>query len=49
MKKRIMAFLAVLVMLLSCLPMGSMLTAEAAEELVLKLHYHRDHRICNKR
>ncbi|MBP3610562.1 MAG: type I pullulanase [Lachnospiraceae bacterium] len=42
MKKRIMAFLAVLVMLLSCLPMGSMLTAEAAEELVLKLHYHRE-------
>ena len=41
MKKRIMAFLAVLVMLLSCMPMGSVTVANAAEELVLKLHYHR--------
>lgn len=41
MKKRIMAFLAALVMLLSCVPTGSMVTANAAEELILKLHYHR--------
>ncbi len=41
MKKRIMAFLAVFVMLLSCMPMGSLITANAAEELILKLHYHR--------
>ncbi len=42
MKKRIFAFLAVLVMLLSCVPMGSRITADAAEELILKLHYHRE-------
>lgn len=41
MKKRIMAFFAALMLLLSCVPMGSMVTAEAAEELILKLHYHR--------
>lgn len=41
MKKRILAFLAVLTLLLSCLPMGSQITAKAAEELILKLHYHR--------
>lgn len=41
MKKRIMAFLAVLVLFLSCLPMGSQITANAGEELVLKVHYHR--------
>ncbi len=41
MKKRIMAFFAVLVMLLSCIPMGSMMTVNAAEGLILKLHYHR--------
>lgn len=41
MKKRIMTFLAVLVLFLSCLPMGSQITANAGEELVLKVHYHR--------
>ena len=41
MKKRIMAFLAVLVMLLSCVPLGTTVSANAAEELILKLHYHR--------
>jgi pullulanase len=41
MKKRMMAFLAVLVMLLSCLPMGNVITAKAEEEKVIKLHYHR--------
>ena len=42
MKKRIMAFLAALVLLLSCIPMGSLVVANAAEELILKLHYHRE-------
>lgn len=41
MKRRMMAFLAALVLLFSCVPMGSMVTANAAEELILKLHYHR--------
>ena len=41
MKKRIMAFLAVLVMLLSCVPIGTTVTAKADEGLTLKLHYHR--------
>ncbi len=41
MKKRILAFLAALVLLISCMPMGSLVTAKAAEELILKLHYHR--------
>lgn len=41
MKKRMMAFLAVLVMLLSCVPTGSLVTAKAEEKLILKLHYHR--------
>ncbi len=41
MKKRIMAFLAAFVMLLSCVPMDNLITAHAAEELILKLHYHR--------
>ena len=41
MKKRMMAFLAALAMLLSCVPFGALVTAEAAEDLVLKLHYHR--------
>ena len=41
MKKRIMAFLAALVMLLSCVPFGALVTVQAAEELILKLHYHR--------
>jgi len=41
MKKRIMAFLAALVMLLSCAPMDSVITAKAEEERVIKLHYHR--------
>ena len=41
MKKRMMAFLAALVLVLSCSPMGSRMTASAAEELILKLHYHR--------
>ncbi|MBP3567796.1 MAG: type I pullulanase [Lachnospiraceae bacterium] len=42
MKKRIMAFLAVLVLLLSCVPMGSMVLARADDGLTLKLHYHRE-------
>lgn len=42
MKKRMMAFLAALVMLLSCVPMGGIITAKAEEkERVIKLHYHR--------
>ena len=41
MKKRILAFLAVLVMVLTCLPAGSLIAANAAEELILKVHYHR--------
>ncbi len=41
MKKRVVAFLAALVLLLSCIPLGSITTANAAEELILKLHYHR--------
>ncbi len=40
MKKRIFAFLAVLVMLVTMLP-GNLHIANAAEELILKLHYHR--------
>ena len=42
MKKRIMAFLAVLVMLLSYVPAGGAVIARAEEgERVIKLHYHR--------
>ena len=41
MKKRMMAFLAAWLMLLSCVPSGGPVTAQAAEELILKLHYHR--------
>ena len=41
MKKRMMAFLAAVVMLLSCLPIGSVITVKAEEERVIKLHYHR--------
>ncbi len=42
MKKRMMAFLAALVMLLSYVPVGSVITAKAEEEeRVIKLHYHR--------
>ena len=41
MKKRMMAFLAAVVMLLSCLPIGSVITVRAEEERVIKLHYHR--------
>ena len=40
MKKRIMAFLAVLMMVLTMIP-GNVTVANAAEELILKLHYHR--------
>lgn len=40
MKKRIFAFLAVLVMLVTMIP-GNLQVANAAEELILKLHYHR--------
>lgn len=39
MKKRVIAFLAMVLMLVSCIPAGIM--ASAAEELVMKLHYHR--------
>ena len=40
MKKRIFAFLAVLMMLVTMIP-GNLHVANAAEELILKLHYHR--------
>lgn len=40
MKKRMMAFLAVLMMVITMLP-GNFTVANAAEELILKLHYHR--------
>lgn len=39
MKKRMAAFLAMLILLVSCIPAG--ITAKAAEDVVLKLHYHR--------
>lgn len=41
MKRRVIAFLAVIVLLLSFVPLGGLTTASAAEELILKLHYHR--------
>ncbi len=41
MKKRAIAFLAVLLMLISCIPAGSITVAKAAEDTVLKLHYNR--------
>ena len=41
MKKRIMAFLAALVLLLTCIPCGNVAKAEE-EGLVLKVHYHRN-------
>ena len=40
MKKRIFAFLAALVMLFGLIP-GNLTVANAAEELIIKLHYHR--------
>ena len=40
MKKRVIAFLAVFMMMLTMLP-GNLMVANAAEELILKLHYHR--------
>ena len=36
-----MAFLTVLVLFMTCLPIGNRVTANAAEELILKVHYHR--------
>ncbi len=41
MKKRAIAFLTVLLMLISCIPAGSITVAKAAEDTVLKLHYNR--------
>lgn len=41
MKKRMIAFFAMLFMLLSYLPVSGLTVANAAEELILKLHYHR--------
>ena len=40
MKKRIFAFLAVLAMVLTLIP-GNVQIANAAEDLIIKLHYHR--------
>ena len=41
MKRRVFAFLAALVMLLTCVPMGNVTVAKASEELYIKLHYNR--------
>ena len=41
MKKRMIAFFAMLFMLLSYIPVSGFTVANAAEELILKLHYHR--------
>ncbi|MDE7300225.1 MAG: type I pullulanase [Lachnospiraceae bacterium] len=41
MKRRVIAFLAALILLLSFVPLDGLTVASAAEELILKLHYHR--------
>lgn len=41
MKKRMIAFFAMLLMMLSCIPVGGLTIADAAEDLIMKLHYHR--------
>lgn len=41
MKKRMIAFLAILLLLVSCIPAGGIYTAGAQEGVTLKLHYHR--------